>query len=439
MITTTTGAVSAPTKLDRGTVYAVDDQARRQFLAAPELPPISLVAGPPREESDDTSSSSSSYQEFLATNYDPDADRHTFKDVPTAILEEMRRASLNEEGSVSRHYNCLKAELHRRAKRRVGETGIRLVAHEPSSADEDFDDDDDDDDDDYGSYTLASSSSPLQPQDEGIRSSDEDNVPSSFASMGTGARQPLQSAQMRAPSGVISADMFSAGGGGGGEQQRNDDVEDIAKQSCPLCYEELPFIEDPNVASVMTERMNSLRGVIFRFERMLTGRVSDDVVFNSMLQLRRLLIERHLESYSSTRFVRWTLPMLRVHYDARKGHRFDYVRSLDAEIEELDRVRSWIMNHSMFVDHPEMGERVFNLRAVDHRLRTSKAWTDALKAKVAALRLQASDAAVDTTAVLDALSTAMAMASTSSTSTTTRKRQRDADGAVGHLYKVGGW
>lgn len=120
--------------------------------------------------------------------------------------------------------------------------------------------------------------------------------------------------------------------------------------------------------------------------------------------------------------------MLRKHYNPHTGHRFDYVRALDAELAELDRVRSNIMEHALFVNID--GERKFNLRAVDYRLRASKAYTDTLKAKVVALRLQATDATVDATSVLDAISTSSTMIES------THKRRRRADDAGGAMPKL---
>ena len=204
--------------------------------------------------------------------------------------------------------------------------------------------------------------------------------------------------------------------------------------NCPLCHEELPFIGDAATRDTMNERMNDLRAVIFRFERLLVGRVHDDIVFSGMLAMRRLLIERHLEAYSRARFRRWTMPMLREHYHPRTGHRYDYVRALDAEIKDLALVNTWIMDEGMFVIHPDTHERVFNLRAVRDRLQASKTYIDALKTKEAALRLSSATSIVDTAAIIDAVTNASALV----TSATSRKRSRDADTAVARLHDLGG-
>jgi len=203
---------------------------------------------------------------------------------------------------------------------------------------------------------------------------------------------------------------------------------------CPLCHEELPYMEDVATSTAMANRLSDLHRVIFRFERMLVGRVHDESVFYGMLQLRRLLVEQHLEQYSNVRFQRWSMAILRNHYSPHSGHRFDYVRSLDTELRELEQVRAWIMEHAMFVDHPELGDRVFNLRAVDQRLRLSRAYTDTLKLKMGALHRPAQEMASDTNMVMEAISAASTMAPA-----TARKRAREAGtGALADQYDLGG-
>jgi hypothetical protein len=197
----------------------------------------------------------------------------------------------------------------------------------------------------------------------------------------------------------------------------------------------MPYIGDAALAATMASRLNDFRGVIFRFERMLTGRMHPETVYYGMLQLRRQLIEQHLEAYSKTHFHRWTLELLRAHYNPRTGHRFSYLRVLDAEIADLERVRGWIMEHAMFVHHPDLGERTFNLRAVDQRLRTSRALLDVYKAKVAALHTNVGDIPATAVAVMDAIGAASTMLATAG-----RKRARDTstDESVANLYELGG-
>jgi len=189
------------------------------------------------------------------------------------------------------------------------------------------------------------------------------------------------------------------GGGGGG-----DALADSSPANCPLCWEEQPYVGDSGLATAMIERLSDFRRVIFRFERLMCGRQHDDTVFRGMLELRRLFIERYLDSYSSQRFRRWTMAMLREHYDPVKGHRFDVVRELDAELGDLRLLRRWKMERAMFVLNPETGALVFNVRAVDVRLRVSRQYTDVLKHKAAELRQRhVSTAQTDANLVLQAV------------------------------------
>jgi len=184
-----------------------------------------------------------------------------------------------------------------------------------------------------------------------------------------------------------------------------DDNELIVHESvptpCPLCHEEMPYIDDAATATAMAERVSDLRRVIFRFEKMLTGRLHDEMVFWGMLELRRLFIEHHLETYSSERFHRWTMQMLRNHYHPRTGHRFVYVRALTAQIEELEETHVDLKRHYKFQRNPETGEREFNARFVPLQIQLVKGIAEMLKTKESALRL--GDTAADMSLVIEAI------------------------------------
>ncbi len=181
--------------------------------------------------------------------------------------------------------------------------------------------------------------------------------------------------------------------------------------NCPLCWEEQPYldandVDDTNAStrhSAMVDKVNDFRDIIFRFERLLRGHQNDETIFLGMLELRRLNVERYFDEHSpsSFRMTRWTMQMLRDHYSPAKAHRFDLVRELDVELLDMRWMRSCVMKHAMFVEHPESGDRIFNMRAVDTRLRLSKHIIDMVTRKSTELRRRTS--AVDVRVVLQAV------------------------------------
>ena len=171
-----------------------------------------------------------------------------------------------------------------------------------------------------------------------------------------------------------SGDAAAAAGAG--------DDDDVAPSSvCPLCWEEQPYLDDSRKSTAMMERVKDFRRIIFRFERMMRGLQNDETIFRGMLELRRQNIEQYLDAYSNKRFRRWTMAMLREHYDPINGHRHDSIREYDYEATQLKRVRKWLMDHAMFVTHPETGQQVFNMRAVDVRTRLSRQILDVMARK----------------------------------------------------------
>ena len=120
-------------------------------------------------------------------------------------------------------------------------------------------------------------------------------------------------------------------------------------RNCPLCWEELPYCGGGRNAAggaadrtAMLQRIQDFRKVIFRFEQLLSGRQNDETIFTGMLELRHHFIETYLEEHGY-RHRKWTIRMLREHYDPTLGHRFDPVRELNAELEDLRRIKKWTM------------------------------------------------------------------------------------------------
>ena len=220
-------------------------------------------------------------------------------------------------------------------------------------------------------------------------------------------------------------------GGGGGGRIIGDDDGDESVATCPLCWEEQPYIEDTSMRTAMSERMNDFRRIIFRFERMMAGHQNDEVIFRGMLELRKMYIENDLERYSADgRFQRWTLEMLRRHYSPLNGHRFDIVRELDAELTDMRRQKRWIMDHAMFVAHPETGERIFNIRAVETSVRLAREYSRVLTQKSLELQKRAVTTQTDANLVLQAINSA--------SNTDSRKRKRRTGNTSANMYELGG-
>jgi len=204
--------------------------------------------------------------------------------------------------------------------------------------------------------------------------------------------------------------------------------------TCAICWDEQPYISDKTKRSAMNDRYADFRDVMYRYYSQMRGRQSQETVLRGMLDIRREKIERYLSEYSSTRFTRWTMEMLRQHFDPRGGHRFDPVMALDQEIEDLRQLQRWTMEHGMWIEHPQTGERVFNIRAVDVRLRVGRLYLDAITRKSAEMEKRSATAAGDTDMIMSAISTVGQKQS---------KRRRKSDGgedesAIERMYSVGG-
>jgi len=289
----------------------------------------------------------------------------------------------------------------------------------------DDDDDDDEDyvDDEYEAYNGANRDVEIALRPPVTRQAVSDAAAS--ADDGSDLDDEIENVMPRFVQRVVRRPDTGGGGGGDGD----DDI-----SACPLCWEEQPYIEDTSMRTAMSERMNDFRRIIFRFERMMAGHQNDEIIFRGMLELRRMYIENDLERYSSDgHFQRWTLDMLRRHYSPLNGHRFDIVRELDAELNDMRRQKRWIMDHAMFVAHPETGERIFNIRAVETSVRLAREYSRVLTQKSLELAKRSTTSQTDANMVLQAINSA------SNAATHKRKRQSARNNTTTtNMYELGG-
>lgn len=155
------------------------------------------------------------------------------------------------------------------------------------------------------------------------------------------------------------------------------------QNDCAICWEQLPYLMEARGGeskSALLEKVQDFRRSIFSLEQQLRGGENDTIVFHCMLQLRRLLVENFLSDHGF-RFRAWTMRMLREHYDPSvlKGHSFDYVRAMRKELEELEELKTWTTKHAMFVMNPDTEQVMFNVKAIDPRVRLSKQYMGTLK------------------------------------------------------------
>jgi len=183
------------------------------------------------------------------------------------------------------------------------------------------------------------------------------------------------------------------GGGSGAIEEERADAREAAGHvaRCAVCWEQQEHddsfadVADSARRSELAETTRRFRSIIFAFERRLRGRAHDDIIFEGMLTLRRAFVERLLREHNE-RYRVWTLDMLRRHYASPGGHTIDAVRVLRAELDELGHVETMLMKHALFVSAPagddplsEPGESLFNVRAVETRMRLAKHRADLLK------------------------------------------------------------
>jgi hypothetical protein len=284
------------------------------------------------------------------------------------------------------------------------------------------DEDDDDDDGEPASAAAAAVAIPLMPSMDDAGSSGEDDEEEDAAAaspMAIGGRVSSERSSARHPPVLAAVD-------------RRQEV-----ATCPICWDEQPYIADKTKRSAMNDRYADFRDVMYRYYNQMRGRQSQETVLRGMLDIRREKIERYLNEYSSSRFTRWTMDMLRRHFDPRSGHRFDAVIALDQEIDDLRQLQRWTMEHGMWVDHPQTGERVFNIRAVDVRLRIGRLYLDAITKKSIEMEKRSKSSAGDTDMIVSALSTI----GNGQQHSRSKRRRKDAgagETTVERMYSVGG-
>jgi len=268
-----------------------------------------------------------------------------------------------------------------------------------------------------------------------------------------GTEQRVRARHVRRPAGEGAvASLASAEHTGIGEQEAMEIVEERRDReqrdkvrACPLCMEEQPYLAESSGGSAgrnnrdrsaMLQKVQDFRKIIFRFERTLAGRLHDETVLQGMLQLRRTFIEAYLDEHGY-RHTKWTIDMLRAHYDPVQGHRFDVVRELAYELEDLRRLRRWTMRHAMFVPNPDTGEPMFNTRAVDIRLRVSKQVTDTVAKLQTELRRNDADHAVDARMIQETVTDAVNRLTGTGTSDNAAAAAIETD-PLASMYDVGG-
>ena len=204
-----------------------------------------------------------------------------------------------------------------------------------------------------------------------------------------------------------------------------------AVRDCPLCWDEQPFLGRAASSSAMQQKVQDFRRLIFNFERGLSGLQNDEVIFRGMLDLRRLFIEGWLRDHGHA-FTPWTMDMLRAHYDPVNGHRFDVVRLLTSELDDMRLMKQWTMEHGMFVDSGD-GTHMFNLRAVGERLKITRHYLDAVK--LLQSELQRRDAAMqtDNRQLIETVNAAVNRLTAANPAAA-----EDADDPLGSMFSVGG-
>ena len=240
----------------------------------------------------------------------------------------------------------------------------------------------------------------------------------------------------------------AANGGGSGDLDESDDGDDddthvvavsrpradhrATAARCPVCWDEQPYIADSSKRTAMSERFVDYREIMYRYYNAVRGSQPQDTVLCGMLDIRREKIERYLVEYSSERFVRWTMAILRIHFDPR--HRFDPGLALDKELDELDELKQMTKQHGMWVDDPRTGERAFNLRGVEVRLRISRDYQQCVQRKAAELdkRVRSGQAGGESDAIMQALVEHSVGAKRRS-----KRRRDDGESAVDHMYQLG--
>lgn len=164
---------------------------------------------------------------------------------------------------------------------------------------------------------------------------------------------------------------------------------DEAIDGCMLCWEEQEYTYKNYEAkqggvqgaarSAMLKKVSDFRMEIFKLEKILVGAHNDTVVFGSMLKLRRKLIESYLDQHN-IEHRKWTLELLSTHYNVENMHRYDSLRDSMRELNDMRGITKKMREDDcMYEFDPQSGERKFNAKVVDSRVRLSKRITELTK------------------------------------------------------------
>ncbi len=260
---------------------------------------------------------------------------------------------------------------------------------------------------------------------------DDDDDDESLSSFGDPFNNPLarrvEQAELPGPNEVIN---FHAGFSS-----------DEAIDGCMLCWEEQEYtyknytengggVSD-KARSAMLKKVSDFRMEIFKLEKILVGAHNDTVVFRSMLKLRQRLIESYLDQHS-IEHRKWTMEMLRTHYNVENVHRFDSLRDNMRELNDMRNItRKMRDDDCMYEYDPQSGERKFNAKVVDTRVRLSKRITELTKIIEDQMRARESTTRADHSRLLEMLS---AQENTPDDQT----HDPDAASGVDDLYNLGG-
>ena len=190
----------------------------------------------------------------------------------------------------------------------------------------------------------------------------------------------------------------------------------VPANECPICWEQQTFVMRDTRAgtadvaqgkTAMVQRVDDYRRVIFDLERALRTVENDRVVWDAMLKARREYIEQHLDAHGVPH-VKWTLDMLRAHYEVRDDdaadddHTFDVERLYRKEERDLRRIQGKITKTALYVGDDAgaadpasqsegRGKPAVNLRAVDGILRLSKRRQELIKSIEDCIKARAED------------------------------------------------
>ena len=154
----------------------------------------------------------------------------------------------------------------------------------------------------------------------------------------------------------------------------NDQIDVSDFRNCLICWEEQYFRSSNDSsnggnASGMASSIAHFNNEVFRLEASLRGHFNNELVLQSMIRLRRTLVEQPLEK-QGVRYTPWTMEMLRKHYHPHSGHRFDPERDMKWELEMLAEMQRKIYNTGIVRTNPD-GEEAVDRAAVDAIVKVS--------------------------------------------------------------------